>query len=68
MPQASAEKFMHSRPTEKKGVASVPHRKQLESIPCRLYQKEKEQSRLSRSPDHEVRDSQGEQELYLGEI
>ena len=33
----------------------------------RLCQKEKEQSRLSRSPDSEVGESQGERESHLGE-
>ena len=33
----------------------------------RLYQKEKEQSRLSRAPDHEVGEGQGEQAPHLGE-
>ena len=33
----------------------------------RPYQKEKEQSRLSRVPDHEGGESQGGRELHLGE-
>ena len=33
----------------------------------RLYQKKKEQSRLSRAPDRKVGESQGEQEPHLGE-
>ena len=68
MAQDSAEKLEHTGPAEKKGVASVPQREQLASMPSRPYQKEKEQSRRSRSPDHEVRESQGEREPYLGEI
>ena len=33
----------------------------------RPHQKEKEQSRLSKAPDHEGEESQGEQESHLGE-
>ena len=33
----------------------------------RLCQKEKEQSHLSKSPDHEVRESQGERQPHFGE-
>ena len=46
----------------------MPQREQLASAPNRLFQNEKEQSRLFRSPDHELGESQGEREPYFGEI
>ena len=54
-------KLEHTGPAEKEKVASVQQRKQLASTvrrsrPC---QKEKEQSHLSRVPDHEGGESQG---------
>ena len=54
-------------PAEKERVASVPQREQLASTPEPPFQKEKEQSRLSRAPDHEGGGSQGERELHFGE-
>ena len=65
--QASAEKLEHNGPAHTKGVASVPQREQLASTPSRPCQKEKEQSRQSRSPDHKVGKSQGERESHVGE-
>ena len=54
MAQASAEKLEQTGPAEKERVASVPQRESrwqgCRSRPC---QNEKEQSRLSRVPDHE---------------
>ena len=64
--QASAEKLEQTGPAEKKRVASVPQRKQLTRTPGRPCQKEKEQSRLSRVPDHEGGESQGGPEPHLG--
>ena len=67
MAQASAEKLKHTGPAEKERVASV-HREsswqECRSCPC---QKEKEQSRLSKAPDHEWGESQGVREPHLGE-
>ena len=68
MAQASAEKLEHSGPAENERVASVPQREQLASTPELLCQKEKEQSRLSRAPDHEGGESQGGREPHLGEM
>ena len=68
MAQASTEKVEHTGPAEKKEVASVPQREQLASTPSRLCQNAKEQSRLSRSPDRKVGESQGGRELYLVEV
>ena len=66
MVQASAEKLEHTGPAEK--VASVPHRESSWQVrQSRLFKKEKEQSRLSRAPDREGRESQGKQEPYLDE-
>ena len=67
MVQASAEKLEHTGPAEKKGVASVPQREQLPRTQSCLCQKEKKQSRLSRSPDGKVGESQGERDPHLGE-
>ena len=59
MAQASAEKLKHTGPAEKERLASVSQREQLAITPpfpkgkSRPCQKEKEQSRLSRVPDHE---------------
>ena len=68
MAQASAEKLEQTGPAEKERVASVPQREsswqERRSRPC---QKEKEQSRLSRVPDHEGGESQGGREPHLGE-
>ena len=51
MTQASAEKFEHTGPAEKKRVASMPQRKQLASMPESPLPKKKEQSCQSRAPD-----------------
>ena len=63
MAQASAEKLEQTGPAEKERVASVPQREsswqERRSRPC---QKKKEQSRLSRVPDHEGGESQGGRE------
>ena len=68
MAQASAEKLEHTGPAEKERVASVPQREsswqERRSRPC---QKEKEQSRLSKAPDHEGGESQDGREPHLGE-
>ena len=53
MTQASAEKLEHTGPAEKERVTSVLQREQLASTRSRLCQKEKEQSRQSKAPDHE---------------
>ena len=65
MAQGSAEKLEDTEPAEKNGVASVPQREQLANTPRRPCQMD--QSRLSRSPDHEMGESKGEREPYLGE-
>ena len=57
MAQASAEKLEHTGPAEKERVALVPQREQLAIRQSRLCQKEKEQSRLSISPNHGGRES-----------
>ena len=70
MAQASAEKLEHTGPAEKERVASVPQRDRESSWQerrSRLYQKEKEQSRLSRVPDHEGGESQDGRKPHLGE-
>ena len=52
--QTSAAKLEHTGPAEKERVASVPQRKQIGKVhQNRPFQNEKEQSRLSRSPDRE---------------
>ena len=54
MAQASAERLEHTGPAEKERVVSVPQRENSWQVrQSRLCQKEKEQSRLSRIPDHE---------------
>ena len=68
MAQASAEKLKHTGPAaEKERVASVPQREQLARTSEPPLPKEKEQSRLSRVPDHEGGESQDGQEPHLGE-
>ena len=62
MAQASAEKLQQTGPAEKEKVASVPQKEQLESMPEPPLQEEKEQSRLSKVPDHERGESQGGRE------
>ena len=54
MAQASAEKLEHTGPAEKERVASVPQREQLANTPePPLIKGKREQSRLSKVPDHE---------------
>ena len=54
MTQASAEKLEHTEPAEKKRVASVlPRESSWQERRSRSCQKEMEQSRLSKLPDHE---------------
>ena len=57
-------------------ILSLPKRKEWpqchresswQELQSRLCQKEKEQSRLSKAPDHEGEDSQGGREPHLGE-
>ena len=67
MAQASAETLEHIGPAKKERVASVPQREQLAVSQSRLCQKVKEQSRQSKAPDHEGRESRGEREPHLGE-
>ena len=68
MAQVSSEKLEHTGPAEKESVTSVPQRESSWQVRrSRLCQKEKEQSRQSRTPDHEGRESQGGREPYLGE-
>ena len=67
MAQASTEKLEHTGPAEKVRVASVPQREKLASKESRLCQEEKEQSRQSKVPGHEGRESQGGREPHLGE-
>ena len=67
MAQASAMKLEHTGPAEKERVVSVPQREQLASMPRLPCQKEKEQGRQSRVPDHEGGESQGRRELHLDE-
>ena len=68
MAQTLAEKLEHTKPAEKERVASVPQREsswqERRSSPC---QKEKEQSRQSKAPDHEGGESQDGREPHLGE-
>ena len=54
-------------PDEKERVASVPQREQLASMLQLHLPKRKGTEPLSRSPDCEVGESQGEQELHPGE-
>ena len=67
MGQASAEKFKQTELAEKERVALVPQSKQLARTPEPPFPKEKEQCHLSRSPDIEMGESQGEQKPHLGE-
>ena len=53
MAQASAKKLEHTGPAEKERVASVPQRAVGKNAGAALCQKEKEQGRQSRIPDHE---------------
>ena len=67
MAQASAEKLKHTGPAEKERVASVPQRERWQERRSCPYQKENEQSRLSKAPDHEGEESQGGPEPQLDE-
>ena len=60
------EKLEHTGPAEKERVASVSQSEPLASTTEPLCQKEKEQSHLSRAPDREAGESQGEREPHLG--
>ena len=54
MALASVEKLEHTGPAEKERVASVPQRKAVDEYAGAAFAKrEKEQSRLSRVPEHE---------------
>ena len=53
MAQASAEKLKHTRPIENERLASVPQREQLARTLEPPLPKGKEQSCLSKVPDHE---------------
>ena len=66
MAQALAEKLEHTGPTENERVASVPQRGQLARTPEPPLPKKKEQSCLSKAPDHEGGESQGGREPHLG--
>ena len=63
MAQASAKKLEHAGPAEKK---RVPQREQLAKRWSRLCQKEMEQSRQSRVPDHEGGEGQDGREPHVG--
>ena len=60
MAQASAEKLEHTGPAEKERVASVPKRKQLAITPEPPLPKKKKQNRLSKAPNREGGETQGE--------
>ena len=66
MAQASAKKLELTGPAEKERVASVPE-SSWQVRQSRVFQKEKEQSRLSGVPDRKLGESQGEREPHLGE-
>ena len=53
MAKVSAEILKVTGPAEKERVASAPQREQLARTPEPPLPKEKEQSRLSKAPDHE---------------
>ena len=67
MAQASVEKLEDTGPADKERVVSVPQREQLVNTREPLCQKGKEQSRLSRVPDHEGGETNGGREQHLGE-
>ena len=67
MAHASAEKLEQTGPAEKERVASVPQESSWQERRSRVCQKEKEQSRLSGTPDQEGGESQGGREPHLGE-
>ena len=62
MAQASAAELEHTRPAEKERVVSVPQSEQLARTPEPPSPKNKKHSHLSRSPDSEMGESQGERE------
>ena len=67
MAQASAEKLEHTGLSKRKEWPQC-HRERESSWQVRRNRPlQKEQSRLSRVPDHEGEESQGERELHLGE-
>ena len=67
MAYVSAEKLEHTGPAKKERVPSVSQRKQPQVHRSRPCQKEKEQSRLSRVPDHEGGETKGGREPHLDE-
>ena len=70
MAQASTKKLEHTGPAENERVASVPQRESSwQGRRSRLWQEEKEQSRLFRVPDPggEGGESQGGREPHLSE-
>ena len=66
MAKASAKKLEHTGPAEKERVALVAQREQLKVCQTRLCLKEKKQSHLSKTPDRNVEESQGERVPDLG--
>ena len=57
--RASAAKLEQTAPTEKERMALAPQSEQSARTPELLLPKKKKQSCMSRSPDGEVRESQG---------
>ena len=66
MAQDLAEKLEHTGPAEKKGVVSVPQRKQLESTVEPPLPKGKGTEPSVQITKSSGRESQGERELHLG--
>ena len=67
MAQASAKKLEHTGPAEKERVPQYHRESNWQERWSRFCQKEKEQSRLSRVPDHEGGESQDGRKPHLGE-
>ena len=67
MVQASAEKLEHTEPAEKRELPQCRRESIWQERQSCLYQKEKEQSHLSRAPDREMGESQSKREPHLGE-
>ena len=67
MAQASAEKLEHTGPLKRKEWPQCHRESSWQERRSHLYQKEMEQSRLSKAPNHEEGESQGGRELHLGE-
>ena len=67
MVQALAEKLEHTGPAESKEWPQCHKESSWQVRQSHLCQKKKEQSRQSRVPDHEGRESQGGREQHLGE-